>query len=88
MNLAVEFSLFDLVVSRTQTCLIHDHILRGKEIYGMNLFDRDLDGLSGVIQDFELSSFTNDDIFPPKARHILANTFLVKMFRTLRKNFT
>lgn len=47
----------------TQSWMLHDHILRDSETYGMNSnFDRVLDGFSVAIINFELSSFPSKNI--------------------------
>lgn len=47
--------------------MLTDHILRDIGISGMDSdFDHALDGLYVMILDFNFSSFTSNDIVPPK----------------------
>lgn len=47
----------------------------------MNIdFDRVLDSLNGMILDFDLNSFTNKNIVPLKADHVLVSDFSAKVF--------
>lgn len=65
---SVEVASHAFVISRAQSCMLPDHILRDSGVYGMDLnFDRALDGHSVVIPDFDLNSFTSKDTVPPKA---------------------
>lgn len=78
----VEVASYAFVVSRGQSCVLKDRILRDSGIYGTHIdFERALDGLNAVIPDFELSIFTRKDIVPPKAQHVLASALFSKSVR-------
>ena len=79
---ALEASLYAFLVSRAQSRVLQDHILRHNGVYVMDSnFDRALDSLSITIPDFDLSNFTNKDTFPPKAKHILASSLFSKVVK-------
>lgn len=44
-------------------------------------FERALDDISVVIQDFYLRNFNRKDNVPPKAQHVLPSVLLVKVLR-------
>lgn len=54
----------------------------------MNIdFDKALDGLSIVIQDFDLSGFTRNDNIPPKAQYVLASALFSKSVQDMDVKF-
>jgi hypothetical protein len=80
---AVEATSYAFVASRAQSWILQDHILRNSGVGGMDLdFDNALDGLRNTIPTFDFSNFASKDTVPPKAQHVLASAFLVKLLRT------
>jgi len=76
LHSAVVASSYAFVTSRAQSWVLQDHILRHSGICGMNSnFNNALDGLRGMILDFDISNFTSKDIVPPEAQHVLASAF-------------
>lgn len=68
--------------------MLLDHILRDSGIYSMNLdFDISLDGLSGVILDFDFSGFPRKNIVPLKAQCALASVFFNKSVQDMNVKF-
>ena len=54
----LEASSYTFLVSRTQSRVLQDHILRHSGVYGMDSdFDRAFDGLSVAISYFDLRNF-------------------------------
>jgi hypothetical protein len=77
---AVEASSYAFVASRAQSWVLQGHILRDNGICGMDSnFDNDLDGLCGMIPDFDVNSFTSKDTVPLKAQHVLASALFSKI---------
>jgi hypothetical protein len=75
------------VVSRAQSWVLHDHVLRDNGICGMNSdFDNALDGLRGTISDFDISSFTCKDTVLPKV-HVLASVIFSKSVQNMKVKF-
>jgi len=67
------------VLSRVESWTQHDRILRNGMKSGMDSdFDNDMDGLRGVIPDFDRSCFTSKDIVPIKAQNGLASALSSK----------
>jgi len=50
-------------------------------------FGNALDGLCGTIQNFDISSLTSKDIFPPKTQHVLTSAIFSKSVQDLEVNF-
>ncbi len=46
-----------------------------------------MDGLRGTILDFHVSSFTCNDIVPPKAQHVLASVIFSKSVQDMKVKF-
>lgn len=62
--------------------------LRDNKIYGMNFnFDRDLNGFSGAVLDFDPNNFTSKHIVSPKAQHFLASVLFNKIVHDVDVNF-
>lgn len=75
----VEVVLYIFVVSKIQTWVLQDHILKDSDIYSINSdFDRFLNGLSGTIPYFDLSNFISKNIAPLKSNMFRRLPFLVK----------
>jgi len=79
---------YAFVASRAQSWVLQDHILRDSGLCGMNSnFDNALDGLRGMIPNFDVSSFTSKDIVPPKAQHVLASALCSKSVQDMDVKF-
>ena len=85
---ALEASSYTFVVSRAQSWVLQDHILRDSGLCGMDLdFDNALDGLRSVILDSDVSSFTSKDTIPPKAQHVLASALFSESVQDMEVKF-
>jgi hypothetical protein len=65
-----------------------NHILRDNGISGMDSdFHIALDGLRGMISNFDFSSFTSKDIVPHKAQHVLVIGLFSKNVQDMKVKF-
>lgn len=68
--------------------MLENHILRDNVIYGMNSnFNNALDGLSVMIQNIDLNSFTSKNNVPPKVQHVLTNAIFSKSVHDMNVTF-
>lgn len=68
--------------------MLHDHILKNSEIFGMNFdFDRVLDGLYGTILDFDLDSLSINISIPPKTQNIFVCFYFSKNVQDMKVMF-
>ncbi|XP_076956600.1 uncharacterized protein LOC143631862 [Bidens hawaiensis] len=85
---AEDATSYAFVVSKAQSWVLQDHILRE---CGGGLFDSDyrgaLDTLHNSLPDLDLGGFDFKDIAPPKAQKILANALYGEIVKTVEEKF-